>query len=63
MGWQLSYNKTVYIYKCIYFFKSLLIHERQREKQRESRETREVGSLQELDMGLDPGTPGSHPEP
>ena len=23
----------------------------------------EAGSMQELDLGLDPGTPGSHPEP
>ena len=53
--------------KCIvfFFFKDLFIHKRHREREREA-ETQaegEAGSTPEPDMGLDPGTPGSHPGP
>ena len=39
----------------------MFIHERHREA--ETQAEREAGSLQEPDMGLDPGPPGSCPEP
>ena len=45
-----------YIYR--FFLKILFIHERQ---EREAEE--EAGSMQEPDVGVDPGTMGSCPEP
>ena len=40
----------------------LFIHERQRQREAETQaEREEAGSL--WDMGLNPGAPGSHPEP
>ena len=39
----------------------LFIHERQREIEAETQAEGEAGSMQKPDMGLNPGTPGSHP--
>ena len=45
----------------------LFIHESQRERERdweaEIQAEGEAGSMQEPNVGLDPGTPGSHPGP
>ena len=42
----------------------LFICDRQREREREAetQEEGEAGSMQEPDVGLDPRSPGSHPE-
>ena len=44
-----------------FFF--LFIHDRHREREAETQAEGEVGSKQEPDVGLDPGTPGSCPGP
>ena len=44
----------------VLFFIYLFIHERQSGNEREAEG--EAGSMQGANMGLDPGTPGSHPE-
>ena len=53
-------------YILIHFFKDfiyLFIHERHTHTEAETQLEGEVGSMQEPDAGLDPGTPGSPPEP
>ena len=37
--------------------------DRERERETETQAGGKAGSTQEPDMGLDPGTPGSHPGP
>ena len=44
------------------FLKILFIHERHRERQRHRQREKQAPSV-ELDVGLDPGTTGSRPEP
>ena len=47
-----------------FFFKILFIHEKQRERERQRHRRREKqASFREPNAGLDPRTPGSHPEP
>ena len=49
-----------------FFLKILFIHERQRERERERqrhRQREKQAPCREPDVGLDPGSPGSHPEP
>ena len=42
----------------------MFIHETHRERERQRRRQREKPTLwREPSVGLDPGTPGSHPEP
>ena len=56
-------------YKLKFFLKILFIHERQRETERDRerqrhRQRKNAGSpMRDLILGLDPGTPGSCPEP
>ena len=47
------------------FFKRfyLFIHERHTKKEAETQAEGEAGSSREPNVGLDPGTPGSRPEP
>ena len=45
-----------------FFFKSLFIHERHRERQRHKGEEKQA-SCEEPDVGLDPRAPGSYREP
>ena len=48
----------------IYFLKILFIHERHREKERQRhRQRKKQAPCREPDVGLDPGSPGSHPGP
>ena len=54
----------LYVFWAFFFFKILFIHERHRAREREA-ETQAEGEKQapcrEPDVGLDPGSPGSHP--
>ena len=54
-----------YIYfMVIDFLKILFIHERHRERERQRhRQKEKQAPCREPNVGLDPGTPGSHPEP
>ena len=54
---------TLWLVICFLFLKIfyLFIHERHRERGRNI--GRERSRLHEPDVGLDPGTPGSHPGP
>ena len=46
----------------ISFFKKIfIIYDRHREREAETQEEGEAGSMQGPDVGLDPGSPGSHP--
>ena len=48
----------------VFFFKIFFIHKRHREKERQRHRQREKQApCRKPDMGLDPGTMGSHPEP
>ena len=48
-------------YSFFFFLKILFIHERERERERQRHRQREKQApRREPDMGLDPGTPGSH---
>ena len=42
---------------------NLFIHEKNSEREAEIQAEGEAGSMREPDVGLDPGTLGSHPEP
>ena len=41
---------------CSFFFKILFIYERHREREAETQAEGEAGSMQEPDVGLDPGS-------
>ena len=53
----LNFTSTFKKILLFLFVKILFIHETQRERQREKQVP-----CREPDVGLDPGTPGSHPE-
>ena len=53
----------LFIYLSIYLFRFyLFIHETHRERQRHTQREKQA-PCREPDVGLDPGTPGSRPEP
>ena len=56
--------KDLYYVSHYYFLKDFLfIHERHRESQRHRQREEKEAPRKEPDAGLDPRTPGSHPEP
>ena len=54
-----SYNFFFFCHENFFFFNILFIHERERHRQREEKEA----LCREPSVGLDPGNPGSGPEP
>ena len=63
---QIVFGGGCYIYLfIIIIFKDFIYSEREREREAETQAEGEAGSMQapcrEPDVGLDPGSPGSHP--
>ena len=57
----LRYNWYVTWY--YYFLKILFVYSRERERGRNTRQREKQAPCREPDVGLDPGSPGSHPRP
>ena len=58
-----SYWEIVLLIIKVFFFKILFIHERYRKRGKRHRLREKQIPCREPDVGLDPGVPGSHPEP